>query len=78
MAKLFGLKFKWLFPFFILVLIGLLSPFWNTLSPNELDFASQDDLVFADIAWILTSACLVLLMTPGLSFFYGGMVGKKM
>jgi ammonia channel protein AmtB len=23
---------------------------------------------------MLTAACLVLLMTPGLSFFYGGMV----
>ncbi|NLF05561.1 MAG: ammonium transporter, partial [Actinomycetales bacterium] len=25
-------------------------------------------------AWMLTSASLVLLMTPGLAFFYGGMV----
>lgn len=31
----------------------------------------------ADIAWMLTAAGLVLLMTPGLSFFYGGMVSKK-
>jgi Amt family ammonium transporter len=30
-----------------------------------------------DTAWILTSAALVLLMTPGLAFFYGGMVRKK-
>ena len=27
-----------------------------------------------DTAWILTSASLVLLMTPGLALFYGGMV----
>ncbi len=27
-----------------------------------------------DVAWMLTATCLVLLMTPGLSFFYGGMV----
>ncbi|MEO5724452.1 MAG: ammonium transporter [Ilumatobacteraceae bacterium] len=26
-----------------------------------------------DIAWVLTSAALVLFMTPGLAFFYGGM-----
>ena len=32
---------------------------------------------YADVAWLLTASCLVLLMTPGLSFFYGGMVGKK-
>lgn len=30
-----------------------------------------------DTAWILISAALVLLMTPGLAFFYGGMVRKK-
>ncbi|GAB3501455.1 ammonium transporter [Amycolatopsis cihanbeyliensis] len=28
-------------------------------------------------AWLLTSAALVLLMTPGLAFFYGGMVRSK-
>ncbi|MHB1738848.1 MAG: ammonium transporter [Actinomycetes bacterium] len=28
-------------------------------------------------AWVLTSAALVLLMTPGLAFFYGGMVRSK-
>jgi len=31
----------------------------------------------ADTAWILTATALVLLMTPGLSFFYGGMVRLK-
>lgn len=30
-----------------------------------------------DTAWVLTSAALVLLMTPGLAFFYGGLVRKK-
>ena len=30
-----------------------------------------------DTGWILTSSALVLLMTPGLAFFYGGMVRKK-
>jgi len=30
-----------------------------------------------DTAWILTSASLVLLMTPGLALFYGGMVRAK-
>ncbi len=31
----------------------------------------------SDIAWVLISAALVFLMTPGLAFFYGGMVNKK-
>ncbi|HMF93167.1 MAG TPA: ammonium transporter [Vicinamibacterales bacterium] len=30
-----------------------------------------------DVAWMLTATGLVLLMTPGLSFFYGGMVRTK-
>jgi Amt family ammonium transporter len=30
-----------------------------------------------DTAWVLASAALVLLMTPGLAFFYGGMVRGK-
>ena len=30
-----------------------------------------------DIGWILASSALVLLMTPGLAFFYGGLVRRK-
>ena len=30
-----------------------------------------------DTAWVLMSAALVLLMTPGLAFFYGGLVRRK-
>ena len=30
-----------------------------------------------DTAWLLISAALVLLMTPGLALFYGGMVRRK-
>ena len=31
----------------------------------------------ADIAWMLISTALVLLMTPALAFFYGGLVRSK-
>src|SRR3977135_302444 len=34
-------------------------------------------IVAGDVAWMLTATGLVLLMTPGLSFFYGGMVRSK-
>lgn len=30
-----------------------------------------------DVAWILTSSALVFIMTPGLAFFYGGLVKRK-
>ncbi len=36
-----------------------------------------DKIDTGNTAWILTSAALVLLMTPGLAFFYGGMVRAK-
>ena len=38
---------------------------------------STDATNHADTAWILASSALVLLMTPGLAFFYGGMVRGK-
>jgi ammonium transporter, Amt family len=42
-------------------------------------FLSADELTTntGDTAWVLASAALVLLMTPGLAFFYGGMVRMK-
>lgn len=30
-----------------------------------------------DTAWVLASACLVMIMTPGVGLFYGGMVRRK-
>jgi Amt family ammonium transporter len=38
------------------------------------DFTTVDS---GATAWVLASAALVLLMTPGLAFFYGGMVRAK-
>ena len=39
---------------------------------------SADAVVSAgDTAWVLISAALVMLMVPGLAFFYGGLVRKK-
>jgi len=35
------------------------------------------EIVAGDTAWMLAATALVLLMTPGLSFFYGGMVQRK-
>ena len=33
--------------------------------------------IWANVAWMITATIFVLMMTPGLSFFYGGMVRKK-
>lgn len=39
--------------------------------------ASAEGFNGADIAWVSASACLVMLMTPALGFFYAGLVRKK-
>ncbi|MGO9599829.1 MAG: ammonium transporter [Isosphaeraceae bacterium] len=61
-------------PFLLLVGLALLALFART-SPHPLP--PGDALNSGDVAWMLTASGLVLLMTPGLSFFYGGMVSFK-
>jgi Amt family ammonium transporter len=39
--------------------------------------AAPEPLNSGDQSWLLTSSALVLLMSPGLAFFYGGLVGRK-
>jgi len=39
--------------------------------------AGTDGLVGADMAWVSVAAALVMLMTPALGFFYGGLVRQK-
>ncbi|MFB1003875.1 MAG: ammonium transporter [Bacteroidia bacterium] len=53
----------------VLVLLSVL------LAENYTELSSSIDS--GDTAWMLVASALVLLMTPGLSFFYGGMVNKK-
>eukprot|EP01112_Ceratiomyxa_fruticulosa_P021981 TRINITY_DN792_c0_g2_i3.p1 TRINITY_DN792_c0_g2~~TRINITY_DN792_c0_g2_i3.p1 ORF type:complete len:488 (-),score=83.64 TRINITY_DN792_c0_g2_i3:177-1640(-) len=38
---------------------------------------SVDDIDPGDTAWLVFASALVLLMTPGLAFFYGGLVKSK-
>ena len=46
--------------------------------PNPYPYSGDPTtLNSGDTAWMLTSTSLVLLMTPGLAFFYGGMVRSK-
>lgn len=43
----------------------------------KLVFASTGKINTGDTAFVLFSAALVMIMTPGLAFFYGGMVSSK-
>ena len=64
---------SWLMMLLLLIvvsLVGVIIPggSWGLDDPN---------LNSGDVAWMLTSTALVLLMTPGLAFFYGGMIHPK-
>ena len=60
---------------FIAIMIALILTF---LFPSvEIDKTANANYNTGDIAWMLMSTALVLIMTPGLAFFYGGMVNKK-
>ncbi len=69
----FNKRLAWI-PFSILLLIVLLSLIHPSI-PQAV--YAGEDLVGSDIAWMICASALVLIMTPGLAFFYGGMVRKK-
>lgn len=64
---------KQIAPFVVLAAIALAAIF---VKPTE-DFTDTSKYNPADIAWVVVAAALVFLMTPGLAFFYGGMVHRK-
>ncbi|WP_126973458.1 ammonium transporter [Gynurincola endophyticus] len=61
-------------PFAVLILVALGAVFIPSL-PDFEDVNGVYDP--ADMAWVMVSAALVFLMTPGLALFYGGMVDRK-
>jgi len=62
-----------LLPFIVIIGITILC----FVFPNLPTQTHNENINAADTAWMLTATGLVLLMTPGLAFFYGGMVNKK-
>jgi Amt family ammonium transporter len=60
-------------PFIVLMTIAIAAIF----VPSFASFVDKGKYNTADIAWIIVATALVFLMTPGLAFFYGGMVHRK-
>jgi Amt family ammonium transporter len=58
-------------PFVLLLIVAVLALFVPQLPSYAGEYSA------ADIAWILVATALVFIMTPGLAFFYGGMVHRK-
>ncbi|RYE13147.1 MAG: ammonium transporter [Sphingobacteriales bacterium] len=61
-------------PFSLIVIALVLTFIFPSIEHNS---ATESHFDKGDIAWMLMSTALVLIMTPGLAFFYGGMVNKK-
>ena len=61
-------------PFILMLLIAGMGIFYPTSTET---ISAGDPINPADTAWMLVAAALVLIMTPGLGFFYGGMANKK-
>ncbi len=67
------LTLKQIAPFLVLAGVAVAAVFVKPVA----DFADTGKYNSADIAWIIVATALVFLMTPGLAFFYGGMVHRK-
>lgn len=63
---------KSVLPFIVLAGLSIIAAFTPVL-PN-FDNGTYNA---ADVTWIMVATALVFLMTPGLAFFYGGMVNRK-
>ncbi len=68
------LTFKQVAPFLVLAVVAIAAIFIPSI-PDFVDEPGAYDK--ADIAWVIVATALVFLMTPGLAFFYGGMVHRK-
>lgn len=66
------ITFKQVAPFLVLAAVAVAAIFIKPF-----DSFAGDGYSAADIAWIIVATALVFLMTPGLAFFYGGMVHRK-
>jgi len=63
----------WLFALIAFGIIAIL----GIIFPVSFDTGDTSGIDAGDTAWMLASTALVFLMTPGLGFFYGGMVKPK-
>ncbi len=73
---MYSSRIKSFLPFLVLASVTLIAAF---VSPDTIPstFGKAEEYDKSDMVWVLVSTALVFLMTPGLAFFYGGMVNRK-
>lgn len=57
----------------LLIAVSVLALIYDTV-PTQI---VTEGIVAGDVAWMLAATALVFLMTPGLAYFYGGMIDAK-
>ncbi len=64
---------KSILPFLVLVVVSILGLIYSGVPGTIV----TEGINTGDVAWMLAATALVLIMTPGLALFYGGMVNAK-
>lgn len=67
------IQLKGAIPFIVLIVVAIAALFVPSIQ-SLIDGSTYNS---ADVAWLIVATALVFLMTPGLAFFYGGMVHRK-
>lgn len=68
------MKKRWIILTAFILLFALL----GVVIPENASWSTEGESIdYASVAWMITATIFVLMMTPGLSFFYGGMVRAK-
>ena len=63
--------------FIALLAFVLMTVFGSGLAAPDAEWSDVLEAHPGDVAWMVVASAFVLLMTPGLAFFYGGMVDRK-
>ena len=66
-------KGNWILILGLIIVASIL----GIIFPGSGNFDIDPNINTGDTAWMLTATALVLLMTPGLGFFYGGMIHPR-
>lgn len=64
-------------PFFIVFIVGIVFGLAALFFKGASAGGDMSHINAGDTAWVLTAAALVMIMTPAVGFFYGGMVRSK-
>ena len=68
------MKKRWII---LMACMSLFAILGSVLSERAICSGEDEPINYANVAWMITATIFVLMMTPGLSFFYGGMVRAK-